>query len=122
MAEDKSSLRDVINYKPEEYLTERDIALIQKSITPAVLTVLRKVLIPTISDPDLPIEDYGKDFFLEGIQWGTLSKEEIVPRAIARELSLKFIVGGLIKLKIISSMKKETPQEAEARKGKDSTK
>lgn len=126
MAEQKNqrvALKDVLNYNPEQYLSDAEISLIKGTFknNPQLLAVLRKLLIPTIADPSLPIEQMGDDTFGAGYQFEQIPAEEAKILVVARQDAIKFIIGGLIKLKIIASSEEETPMAAALRRSKDST-
>ena len=120
----RASLQDVINYIPEQYFSEDELNLIRNTFrgNSALFKVLRKVFIPTISDPELPIEKFGDDFFLSGRQYASIPENEIKSIVLAREEALKFIVGGLIQLKNMSNTKVETDEQIKTRLKKDSVK
>ena len=118
-----SGIRDVVNYTPAEYFSETEISLIQATFgNPAVVAVLRKVLLPTIADPSMPIEDFDKDIFMQSRDYGAMAAEETKAIVLGRQEAIKFIMGGLIKLKVMAAAKVETKEEAAARKAKDSSK
>lgn len=119
-----ASLSDLLNYKPEQYLSEGELSLIQSTFrnNPKLIAVLRKIFVPTIADPDLPIEQMGDDTFGAGYQWQQIPADEVKILVVARQDAIKFIMGGLIKLKIIASSSDENPMEAALRRSKDSTK
>lgn len=118
MAE-KASLKDVLNYQPDMYYSPAELAYIRNTFkdNKAIFTVLRKALIPTISDPELPLEQFGEDFFLKSRNWDQIPAVERDTLIIARQEALKFIVGGLIALRILANQ--EEPKERDPR---DSTK
>lgn len=121
----KASLSDVINYTPESYFSDDEIALIRTSFNGPqgmrLLKVVRKVLVPSISDPDLPIEELGKDFFMGVIDFKTLLADEVKPAVMGVQLAMKAIMGGLIQLKQIANIKEETEAEKKNRMEKNST-
>lgn len=120
---EKAQLKDIINYKPDEYLTVEEIAIIRSTFKDnhALLKVLRKVFMPTITDGSLPLEEMGKDLWFVGTDFSLLSKEEIQARVIARQEAIKFIAGGFISLKQIANMREENEMEKALRRSKDST-
>jgi len=117
-------LSDIVSYEPDKYLSDDEIKLIKDTFkgNTKLFKVLRKVLMPTISDPDLPIEEFGKDLFLVGREYAQIPAAEMKQVVLAREEAVKFICGGLISLKQISSMQEESPYAKEARQKKDSSK
>lgn len=120
----RASLRDVINYEPEKYLSDDEIALIRNTFksSPRLFHVLRKVFLPTISDPELPIEQMGDDVYLKNIDWMSMPAEHVKAVMQGRMEAVKFILGGFIQLKMLANDKVESPLQAEARRSKDSSK
>lgn len=120
----KASLRDVLNYEAETYFSDEELSLIRSTFqnNPRLMKVLRKALIPTFSDLELPLEDVGKDLWLVGRDYAQIPDAEIKSIVLARQEAIKFIAGGLINLKVIANAKDESPMEAALRRSKDSTK
>jgi len=116
----KASLRDVLNYEPEKYISDEEMALV-RSLTPQHLAVIRKMMLPTVADPNLPIEEMGQDAYLTGIDWLTMPAEHAKAVMQGRQEAIKFILGGLIKIKVLAAAKNENPIAAELRRRKDST-
>lgn len=121
---ERASLRDVLNYEPEKYLSDEEVALIKSTFrnNPALLAVIRKIMLPTIADPSLPIEEMANDVLLTGVDWMSMPSEHVKPIIQGRMEAIKFVAGGLIKLKVISSAKEENPFEEALRRKKDSAK
>lgn len=124
MSSEKATLRDVLNYDPEQYLSEDEVALIRSTFkdNKRLITILRKVLLPTISDPSLPIEEMGHDAYMAGIEWSQIPSQEIKPIILARAEAIKFVMGALIKLKVIANATDESPFSKEVRRKQDSAK
>lgn len=124
MSNEKATLRDVLNYDPEQYLSEDEVSLIKSTFkdNKRLLAVLRKVLLPTISDPSLPIEEMSHDVYLAKVDWAQIPEAEIKPIILARQEAIMFVLGALIKLKVIANGSDESPYQAELRKKQDSTK
>lgn len=120
----RASLKDAINYQPDNYLSPDEITLIQNTFkgNNTLVNILRKLFIPTITDAELPLESFGSDTFLLGREYAQIPEAEIKSLIVAREDAIKFICGGLIKLKVIANMSKETDIEASFRRSKDSAK
>lgn len=114
-----ASLRDVLNYEPERYISDEDIALI-RTLTPKHLAVIRKIMLPTVSDPSLPIEEMGKDAFLTGVDWLGMPAEHVKAIMQGRMEAIKFILGGLVQLKMIANAKEPNPYTEALRRKKDS--
>ena len=118
-----ASLHDLLAYIPESYFSQDELALIQNTFKDSRVTkVLRKALLPSVGDPDLPLEEMGKDFWLVGRDWATIPAEEVKPIAIGRQEAIKFIMGGLIMLKQIANSEPVNQQVLENRRRKDSAK
>lgn len=120
----RASLRDVLNYKPEQYITDDELALIRSTFKDnhKLLAVIRKVMLPTISDPDLPVEELANDVLLAGIDWQSMPSEHVKAILQGRQEAIKFIAGGIIKLKMFANSTEESPYSAELRRKKDSAK
>lgn len=120
----KATLKDLIAYKPDEYLTDEDKEIVRTNFKDGnkLLRVIRKILLPTVSDPNLPIEEFGKDLWFAGVDFSQLSKEEVQQRVIARADAIRFVMGGLIYIKQLAAITEESPVEAAYRKAKDSNK
>lgn len=120
----KASLQDILNYEPEKYITDDDLAIIRGTFknNPRLFNVIRKILLPTINDPALPLEEMMNDVFLQSIDWQSVPAEHIKPIMLGRMEAVKFIAGGLIKLKYLAHTEETSAQELEARRKKDSVK
>ena len=126
MAEPKPSpvqLADVINYQPETYLTDDEIALLRDTFrnSPRLVKAIRKVLLPTVEDADLPIEEFGKDSFSMGYNFSQIPEEHIKALVLARQDAMKFVMGGIIMLKQIASLNEPTRQQLKEMRRKNST-
>lgn len=126
MEEQKSNvgIRDILNYRVEEYITEEDRKIIRDIFkdNDTLLRVIRKVFMPTVSDANLPVEELSKDLWFAGVDFVSLSKDEVQARVIARAEAIKFVAGGIMSLKQIANIKEETEMEKAMRRQKDSTK
>jgi len=125
MAEQKpATLSDVINYEPETYLTKEDVALVKSTFkdNPRLMKVLRKMLIPSIGDSDLPVEEMANDAWLAMRDWAQIPADEAKILMVARQEAIKFTAGALIRIKMIANMKEESPFVEELRKKQDSAK
>lgn len=124
MSNEKAQLRDVLNYEPEQYLSEDEVALIRSTFkdNKRLLTILRKVLLPTISDPSLPVEEMGHDVYLAALDWAQIPNEQVKTIMLGRSEAIKFVMGALIKLKVIANSVDESPYQKEIRKRQDSAK
>ncbi len=120
--ETRTELKDVINYNPEQYLTDAEIAVIQQVFkgNHFLLNALRKIMWPTMFDAQTPIEHMGKEMFDAGRDWAAIPAEEAKILAVARQDAMKFVIGGLIHLKTIANQQLETEEESAIRRGKDS--
>lgn len=119
----KVSLSDMLNYNADTYLKPDEMNLICNTFNdPKVMSILRKVLLPSVGDLELPLEEMSQDVWLVGRDYAMIPDSEIKSIVLARQEAIKFIVGGLIRLKIIANTKKETQTEKALRIKKDSSK
>jgi len=118
------TLNDVLGETLETYLTVEDANILRTAFkdNKRLLKALQKIFIPTIQDPDMPPESIGEDFWLAGKNWSQVPEAERGALIVGREEALRFITGGLIRLKAISNVKEESYQEVAKRRAKDSTK
>ena len=118
----RATLKDVIGYTPESYFTDDETALIKATFNqnPKLIKVLRKVFFPTLQDPDLPLESLNDDVFNAGRVWSQIPADEAKILAVARQDAMQFILGGLIKLKVMANQKDDDPVEAAFKRSKDS--
>lgn len=125
MSEAKVSLRDLLNYEIDTYLSEDELRLIRQTFkyNPQLFKILRKIFIPTVHDPELPIEEMGKDLWMTGLDFQSMQNEEVKPIVLGRQEAIKFVIGGLVSLKNLAfSEEEESNEQAELRRTKDSTK
>lgn len=120
---ERATLRDVINYNPQEYISEEEMILIRSTFknNPRLISIIRKVMVPTIADPTLPIEEINSDPFLNR-DWSAMPMDEAKVLIVARQDAIKFVIGGLIKLQVMAVGSSETPMEQALRRSKDSVK
>lgn len=126
MAEQKpSSLKDIVGqyYEPEAYLSSDELSLIKSHFKDnKVIKVLRKILLPTVADPDMPLEELNHDAWLVGRVWSQIPAEQRAQLVLARQEAIEFILGGLIKLKVLANEKELSEEEKAFVRSKDSTK
>lgn len=124
MSSEKVKLRDLLGYEAETYLSQEEVDLIRNvfKYNPQLIKVLRKVLIPTIHDLELPIEELGKDAWMMGLDFQSMQESEIKSIVLGRQEGIKFVIGGLISLKNIASQEEESEQDKKLRDAKNSTK
>lgn len=119
-------LEDVITYTPETYFSDAEIALIRGSFNGPqgrrLLKVVRKALIPTISDPDLPVEELAKDMFMSMVDFKSMPMDEVKAAVMGLQLSAKIIIGAIIQLTNIANYKEESESSRAMRRAKDSVK
>lgn len=121
---EKATLKDILNYTPEEYLSDEENKLIQNTFrgNPLLMKVIRKIMIPTMADPELPIEMLGGDVFFSKTVWSQIPADEAKILAVARQEALEFIIGGLIKINVIAHSTEKTEEEIDKQRKKDSLK
>ena len=86
-------LEDIISYTPETYFSEEELALVRSSFNgpqgAKLLKVVRKALIPSVSDPDLPVEEYSKDMFMFAADFHKLQDSEVKPVVMGLQFAVK---------------------------------
>jgi hypothetical protein len=124
MSNEKTTLSDIINYDPDTYLSLDELALIRSTFkdNPRLLKVLRKLMVPSVGNPELPVEEMGNDAWIAMRDWSQIPADEAKILMVARQEALKFIFGGMIKLKMIANSSDESPMSAQLRRKQDSTK
>lgn len=126
MEQKKAKLEDMLSYTPESYFTDDELALVRNTFHGVqgakLLKVIRKVMLPTISDPELPVEMFGKDTWFSLVDFTSVLDEQAKSIAAAIQLSQKCVINGLIQLKQIAHIKEETPVNRQARREQDSAK
>ena len=125
MAEQKpTTLNDIINYQPEQYITDDEISLIRSTFkdNDKLIKVLRKVLLPTAFDPELPIEQMKDDAWMAGVDFAQMPVEQVKSLVTARQDVIKFILGGLIKIKLMANDQPKTEQQLAGIRAKNSMK
>ena len=117
-------LEDVLPYSPESYLSPDEITLIRNTFrgNEKLIKVLRKLFLPSAFDPELPIEEIGGDVWMANFDFTQMPSTEVKPLVLGRQDAIKFVLGGLIKLKVIANQEEETEIEKAYRRSKDSTK
>lgn len=124
MSNEKTTLSDIINYDPDTYLSLDELALIRSTFkdNPRLLKVLRKLMVPSVGNPELPVEEMGNDAWIAMRDWSQIPADEAKILMVARQEALKFIFGGIIKIKMIANSSDESPMSAQLRRKQDSTK
>ncbi len=125
MSEQKpATLSDIINYEPDTYLTVEDLDIIRSTFkgNKRLMRVLRKIMVPSVGDTELPVEEMGNDAWLAMRDWAQVPADEAKILMVARQEALKFIFGGFIKLKMIANSTEESPMSKDVRRKMDSTK
>lgn len=122
----KAELSDIISYTPETYFSEEELELIRAHFNgPSgrkLLKVVRKALLPTISDPELPVEELAKDMFMSAVDFRMMQENEVKPTVMGLQLSAKIIAGALMQLQSLANVAPEDEKTRKAREAKDSAK
>lgn len=121
---ERAQLSDLLNYQPEQLLSNEELSLIQGIIgaNPSFVQILRKVLLPSVGDSALPIEQLTSDVWLAGRDYAQIPDAEIKSVVLARQDAIKMVMSGLVKLKVIAASAPLSKEAAAAKKEKDSTK
>lgn len=113
MAESEKSplqLKDVLpnNYDATDYFSQDEIQWIQMVLgTPLAIKILRKIFLPTVHDPELPIEEFAKDIFGKDLNYLSMDANNVKAIVQGRQEAVKFIMDGLIRIKVIASFKEQ---------------
>jgi len=120
----KARIEDVVSYQPKDYITQDEKNLIRYHFkgNDKLLNIIRKVFLPTIQDPELPLEQFGKDLWMGQLDFSQMSVNEVKAITMARQDLVKQVFGGLIYIKSLAHEKVETEAEEKERRKKDSTK
>lgn len=122
----RATLDDIITYTPDQYFSDEELALIRNAFNGAagsrLFKIIRKVMLPSISDPELPIEEMGRDMFMAQLDFKSMPAEEVKPAAMGLQLAAKAVLGGLVQLRTLANVKEETPANRAERRAKDSDK
>lgn len=121
----KAKLEDIISYTPESYFTQDDLALLRSHFNGPqglkLLQVIRKAVLPTISDPNLPIEELGKDIWMSAVDFKQMQESEVKPTVLGLQVAVKVLVGSLIQLRDLANVKEETATERALREKRNSS-
>lgn len=119
-----ANLKDLLPYEPETYLSKDEVTMLKNTFAgnDKLIKILRKVFLPSAFDPELPIEEMGGDVWMANFDFTQMQSAEIKPLVLGRQDAIKFVLGGLIKLKVLANTVAETEMEAAYRRSKDSTK
>lgn len=122
-AGEAARIEDVVGYDVQSELTEAEMSLIRNTFkdNPALFTVLRKVFAPSVGDLGLPIEKMGADPFMK-VDWKQVQSDEAKAIVLGIQNAYKFVLGGLIQLKVLAQSPVETEQEKKLRLQKNSNK
>lgn len=122
--ENKASLKDILPYEPDSYLDKGEIEWITSTFrgNNKAITILRKLFLPSAFDPELPIEEISGDVWMANFDFTQMQSDQVKPLVLGRQDAIKFVIGGLIKLKVIANQTEESPMEKAYRQSKDSNK
>jgi len=118
-----AQLKDILNYAPEEYLTEADKVWMRTTFkdNPRAIQTLRKLFIPNVID--LPVEEMTNDtWFSGGVDWASIPADHAHQLIVARQETIKRVMNGLVQLKMYANLPAETESQKEENKKKDSSK
>ncbi len=117
-------LQDVLNYTHEPYLSESEVSYIRSIFAGKkgneIVSILRKIFLPTALDTNLPIEEMSSDIWMVDKDFSQVPSNEVKPLVLARQDAIKMVFGGLIKLKVIANSKEESEEQRKLRIKKDS--
>jgi len=121
-----AKLEDIISYVPETYFSDDELATIRAHFGgpegAKLLRLVKKALLPSVFDPELPTENIAQDAFMGLVDFKNVPSEEAKALAMGLQYIVKGIAGSLINLKHIANVKADSPADIAARMEKDSTK
>ncbi len=118
-----ANLQDILNYSADSYFSPEEMAWIKTTFKePSTIKILRKLFLPSVGDPELPPEEMANDIWLQGRDYSGIPNEEIKSIVLARQEAIKFILGTLVRIKVLAHEKEETSVEKAYRLKRDSNK
>lgn len=123
---EQASLKDIVGYTPDSYFSEEEVSLIQQvfgGVTgKKMLKIVRKVLIPTLLDPELPVEEVAGDPWMALTKFDQMPVEQVKAVVMGRQEAMKYALGALVKLTQIANSKPLSPAEKASARAKNSAK
>lgn len=121
---ERATLSDVLNYLPDKYLSDEEIELLRNAFryNPQLLKVLRKMFLPSMTDPELPNEELEADVFMKGKFWDQIPADEAKILIVARQDAVRYIMDCLVRLRSIAATDEEGAEAAKERAKKNSSK
>lgn len=118
------TLDELLPYVPDMYLKPDEVKELQTVFkgNERLIKILRKLFLPSALDPELPIEEMMGDAWMVDKDFSQMQVAEIKTIVLARQDAIKFILGGLIKLKVIANSSDMSETEKAYARSKDSTK
>lgn len=114
-----------LNYEPPMLFTKEEIKLIKSAFggqDNQLLKLVRKIFLPSLLDPETPVEFGANDMWMD-LDFRSIPVEEVKPIVLARQDTIKWITGSLVRTKQLANQPdEETPQERDSRQKKDSVK
>lgn len=119
-----AQLSDILNYQADTYFSTDELTVIKNTFgnNPVLIKLLRKIFLPSVGDLELPPEEVGNDVWLIGRDYASIPDNEIKSIVLARQEAIKFIIGGIIKLKMLANQKNESTAEKSLRERLNSNK
>ena len=117
-------LKDIINYTPKTYITKEELNWVKSTFggeDNKGLMIIRKFLLPSLRDPELPVEEMDKDIWMK-FDFLSMSVNEVKDIAASIQVATKLVAGALIDLTRAANQVEETEMEAAYRRSKDSAK
>ena len=121
-----AQLEDILSYAPPTLFTDDELAILRSHFNGPVgaklLRIIWKALVPSVHNPDLPMELIGQDLYLGLIDFKSVPQDEAKALAMGLQYTVKGIMGGLTNLKNLANIKDESDAERIARVQKNSSK
>ena len=124
MEQQQVKLEDILAYTPDTYFSDDDLTFLRGRFNgpegSRLLRLIRKIMLPTVSDPELPIEEIGKDIFMSAIDFKSMPEDQVKPVVMGLQLTVKAVMGGLIQLRNLANVKEETAESRAQRRARNS--
>lgn len=112
-------------YQPPLLFSDEEMKLMRTTFggqNNELMKLLRRIFLPTLLDPDVP-EEFGSNDMWMDRDWSIIPVEEVKPIVLARQETIKWVLGSLIRLRTMSNSPEGiTLAELAEKQRKDSSK
>jgi hypothetical protein len=118
------TIEEVLGETFETYLTTEEAEVIRDAFrgNKKLLKALQKIFLPTVQDPEMPAESMAEDFWMSGKQWDNIPADECKALVVARQDTIKHVLGGILRIKAIMNVQDGDLQKIADKRRKDSAK